>query len=265
MLKFADFRGTPVRFSDEGEGRAVVFIHGFPESLKIWEEVSKKLSKSYRVIAMDLPGFGETHCLGYVHSMEIMADLVKSVMDTLGLRRYAVVGHSMGGYVALALARKYAGNICGLCLFHSSASADSEEKKADRDRAIEAVKKDKKAFVFQLLEKLFAEETLPLMKERLAGLKEIAASASAQSIIAALEGMKNRKESTDVISDAAYPVLYIIGKKDKVLPWEVLKKQAMLAKKGRSVLLENSGHMGFYEAPETVLKELKRFLRESFK
>lgn len=259
------FKETKICFSDEGKGRAIVLLHGFPESKEIWREFGGRLAKRFRVIAIDLPGFGDTPCLGYVHTMELMAETVKAVMDHLGLRRYVLVGHSMGGYVAMSFARLFPANLSGLCLFHSNAGPDPEEKKKDRDRAMEAVKADKKAFVFALVERLFAEENLPLLKNEVEKLKRIAASASPQAIIAALKGMRDRSDTRNVLSLVSFPVLFIIGKKDKIMPWEELLKQSKTAGKGRSVLLENAGHMGFWESPETTTAAVKKFAAECFK
>ena len=101
MIRHTPFKEISVRFSDSGKGRAIVLLHGFPETSEVWEEYSVKLARHFRIIAIDLPGFGETPCIGYVHSMELMA---QCVMDSRGLRKYLITGHSMGGYVALAFA-----------------------------------------------------------------------------------------------------------------------------------------------------------------
>lgn len=253
-----------VRISDSGKGRTLVLLHGFPESLEIWEDLSRDLTKTYRIIGIDLPGFGGTECFGYVHTMEDMAEMVKGVLDELGVRKYVLCGHSMGGYVALAFAEKFASHLNGLILFHSSAAADSMEKQADRDRAIQAVKADKKAFVFQLLERLFAPENLPLMKEPLEKLKRVASETSPQAIIAALEGMKIRKDRIGLLKTFTFPVLYIVGKKDVVLQADQLILQAKTAIDPEVLLLENAGHMGFYENPVTVEKGIRGFLRKCF-
>src|SRR4051812_6939833 len=107
MIKHSIFRETKVRYSDKGKGRVIVLLHGFLESLEIFDELSAKLSKSFRVISIDLPGHGQTPVLGYIHSMELMAQCVKSVLDSLHLKKYVVVGHSMGGYAALAFAELF--------------------------------------------------------------------------------------------------------------------------------------------------------------
>src|SRR5581483_8639197 len=146
MIRYTTFRNARIRYSDEGKGRAIVLLHGFPENLGIWQEFSAALSKSFRVICIDLPGLGESECIGYVHTMDLMAKCVQSVMHELNLRRYVVVGHSMGGYVALAVAELFPENLRGLCLFHSAAFPDSDEKKLDRDKASEVAKKHPKQF-----------------------------------------------------------------------------------------------------------------------
>src|ERR1044072_4356356 len=110
--------GAKIRYADVGKGRVVVLLHGFLENLEVWfgNGFAQELAKHYRVIAIDLPGHGKSECVGYVHRMERMAAVVKAVMDGLGLRRYTVAGHSMGGYAALAFAEKFRENVCGLCL-----------------------------------------------------------------------------------------------------------------------------------------------------
>src|ERR1035437_7644456 len=140
-MSYAEFRKIKVRYTDNGEGRVIVLLHGFLGSHEIWSECVKKLSKKFRIIAIDLPGHGETPAIGYYHSMELLAQSVKAVLDKIGVRRYLIVGHSMGGYAALAFAELYPENVSGLCMFHSTSYADSEGKKKDRDRIIGLVKK----------------------------------------------------------------------------------------------------------------------------
>src|ERR1035437_9933689 len=209
MINHADFRKVKVRYSDKGKGRVIVLLHGFLESLEIWEELSNKLSKRFRVIAIDLPGHGRTPGIGYVHSMELMAECVKAVMDSLGLSRYVVVGHSMGGYAALAFAEMFPQNVSGLCIFHSTALPDSEAKKKDRDRVAEIVKKDRQQFISELIPKLFAGENISLLKKEVSRAKQIAMETPKEGIVAALKGMKERPSRELTLKNAAYPVLFI--------------------------------------------------------
>ena len=156
MLKSIVFRNGKVQFSDTGKGRVVVLLHGFLGSCQIWQSAIDDLSKSYRVIAIDLPGHGGTDCFGYVHTSEFNAKCVKAVMDSLRLKKYVIVGHSMGGFAALAFAELYPDNLRGLCLYHSTAFADSEEKKRDRTRSIKVVKANHQIFTSEVIKNLFA-------------------------------------------------------------------------------------------------------------
>lgn len=265
MIRYANFRGTKVRYSDKGKGRALVLLHGFPESLQIWDEFSEELSKHFRVIAIDLPGFGETPPIGFIHTMDLMAECAKAVMDGLGYRKYVVTGHSMGGYVALAFAELYPKNVSGLCIFHSSALPDSEEKKNDRTRAVEIVKKDQKHYVNELINKLFAPANVPEFEEEIRELKEIAQNTPAQGIINALLGMRDRPDRQQILKNADFPIQFIIGKEDQVMPFQVLSEQARLCKHGTVLVLENCGHMGFYEARTKTQKGLLKFTRKCFR
>ncbi|MDQ3046813.1 MAG: alpha/beta fold hydrolase, partial [Bacteroidota bacterium] len=129
MNHWAEFKKTKVRYSDTGKGRVIVLIHGFLCSHEVWSEFVKHLSKRFRVITVDLPGHGDTASIGYYHSMELLAQSVKAVLDKAGVRRYVLAGHSMGGYAALAFAELFPENVSGLCLFNSTSYADTEDKK----------------------------------------------------------------------------------------------------------------------------------------
>ena len=259
--------GAKVRYADVGKGRVVVLLHGFLENLEVWfgNNFAQELAEHYRVIAIDLPGHGKSECVGYVHRMEKMASVVKAVMDELGLRRYTMVGHSMGGYVTLAFAEKYPGNLCGFCLFHSTSTPDSEAKKIDRERAIRLVKKAPTKYTNALIANLFAVANVRYFKSEIAWLKRMAAKTKPQGIIACLEGMKIRKSRENVLRYSSVPVLFIAGQRDNVIPLEVSEKQKGLASDQRYVVLEKCGHMGFLEQRETALKKLRAFCSYSFR
>ena len=87
MIKTTTYKNETVTFFDKGKGKVVVLLHGYLGSHKIWEQTINNLSKSYRVIAIDLPGHGNTHCVGYAHSMDLMAKCVKAVLDFLRLKK----------------------------------------------------------------------------------------------------------------------------------------------------------------------------------
>lgn len=265
MIKHIQFKNTPVRFSDTGKGRAIVLLHGFPETLDAWNAFTPALAKHFRVIAIDFPGHGETPSIGYIHTMELFAECVKTVMDSLGLRRYLIAGHSMGGYAALAFADKYRGRLCGLCLFHSTALSESSEKKREREKVIEIVKKDPRHYISDAITSLFAPENVIKFGSEINELKERAFRISSLAIINAQEGMKERPPYEGLLTTLDIPVLFIAGRKDRVIPYESVLKQADTCRHPTVLLLENSAHMGFLEEKELCQKTLTRFARKCFR
>lgn len=265
MTKYTDFKQVKVRYTDKGKGRTIVLLHGFMESLDIWNDFSKELSKSFRVICIDLPGFGESPTIGYVHTMELMAKCVKAVLDKERLRRYVIIGHSMGGYVAMAFADLFRDNLKGLGLFHSSSLADTPEKRENRNKAINVVKNNPRQYIKIFFEPLFAPENAEAHKEDIKILQERANDLSRQAIVNALEGMKDRKKLDWILEMADFPVLFIIGKHDAVIPAESVLKQAELVKDPTVLFLENAGHIGFLEEKERTFKAVKKFAGKCFR
>lgn len=264
-IKTTIFKKGTISFSDTGKGRVVVLLHGFLGSQRIWEQAIANLSKSYRVIAIDLPGHGESDCFGYVHSMELIAKSVKSVMDGLRLKKYVIIGHSMGGYAGLAFADLFPDNLKGLCLFHSSAYADSEDKKRDRTRSIKVVKANHRIFTTEVIKNLFANKNIKYLKTEIAFAQKIASHVTKRSIIASLEGMKDRSNRDVVLGMVQYPVMMVIGEHDNVLPKEQLLEQAVLIQNKHLLYLEQDGHMGFLESPKQTHKALRKFLRACYR
>lgn len=265
MLKTAPFKQGTIYFSDTGKGRVVVLLHGFLGSHMLWKQTIANLSASYRVIAIDLPGHGFTACFGYVHTMDLMAKSVKAVMDELKLKKYVIIGHSMGGYVSLAFADLYPDHLKGLCLYHSSAYADSEEKKRDRSRSVNLVKANAKTYTREVVKQLFATKNIKHLKEEIAFAQKIAATVSKQAIIASLEGMKDRPNRDVILGMVHYPVMMVVGELDNVLPYQQLLEQSELIQNKQMLYLEHDGHMGFLESPRVSNKAIRKFLRACFK
>lgn len=263
--KYFLFRGEKIYYKDSGKGRVIVLIHGFLGSKEIWKFIQENLSKGFRVISIDLPGHGKSNCYGYVHTMELLAKSVKCVMDGLKLKKYILIGHSMGGYVALAFSELFPDNLKGLCLFHSTCFADSEEKKKERTRAIKLVKTDARVYSKNTIKNLFAVNNIHKHKQEVSFAQKIALKTLNRGIVNSLEGMKERPNRDIVMSFAEYPIMMIIGKYDPILPMQILLNQTKIIQSKYILLLENDGHMGFLENPKVCTKHLKRFFRNSLK
>lgn len=261
-MQFLDYKGGSIQYDVSGSGNAVVFLHGFLETLDVWDDYTASLSKHFRVVRINLPGHGESSCYGYCHSMEFMAETLRAVLSALKIRRFHLVGHSMGGYVAIALAEKYPDMIRGLCMFHSTSNADSAQKKKERNKVIALVQKNKNVFVRQAIPNLFNTSYKPY-KSAIKKISSRALKISVQGIIASLEGMKIREDRQIVLKFAPYPVLFIMGRHDNVLPVKKLISEVECSKYAQSIILEHAGHMGFIEDSEVCLNAIRSFLRKS--
>ena len=251
------YKNINVHYTDQGRGEVMVLLHGFLEDLSMWDEVVRSLEKTCRIVCMDLLGHGSTENLGYIHTMEDQAAMVKHVLDHLGINKCDLAGHSMGGYVALAMAELYPDSVTGLCLMNSTALPDDEAKKRNRDRGIRAVKQNHKTFIRLAIPNLFSEENRDVFSEEIIQVTDKALSMSQQGIISALEGMKIRKDRTHLLRDASFPVFMIIGKKDPALDYLSLLQQATLENIEKVVF--DDGHMSHIENQKELISALKYF------
>lgn len=254
-----NYKNITVHFTDTGKGAALVLLHGFLENARMWEALTPALSRKYRVIAIDLLGHGQTGCLGYVHTMEDHADMVHAVLHELKIRKAVFAGHSMGGYVALAFAELFPDKVKGIALVNSTARADSDERKANRDRAIRAVKQNYGSFVRMSIANLFSEANRERLVTEIESVKEEALKTPLQGIVASLEGMKTRKDREVLLHFAPYPIVLILGEKDEVLPYAENAEQI----EGTSAKLVTfpDGHMSPIENKaelETVLLDFMK-------
>ncbi|WP_194767326.1 alpha/beta fold hydrolase [Tamlana sp. I1] len=253
-----EYKGTLINYSDSGKGNAIVLLHGFLENISIWKPFIETFSKKNRLICIDLLGHGKTGCLGYVHSMELMAEAVEAVLKHLRIRRSTMIGHSMGGYVALAFAEKNPDALKGLCLLNSTAVSDTPEKQINRDRAIVAVKQNHKTFIKIGISNLFRPKNRIIFKTQIKELTKEALQTPLQGIVAALEGMKIRDNREALLHFTPFKKMMIISKNDPVLDYKSLLEQA----EGTEVKIIElpDGHMSFIENESEVLHEIMYFI-----
>ena len=162
-----EYKNARIFYTDEGKGTAVILIHGFLENSNMWNTIAPELSKRNRVVTIDLLGHGNSDCLGYLHSMELFAETVEAVLKGLRIRKYILVGHSLGGYISLAIAQNNPLKIKGLCLLNSTSNEDSEERKKLRIRANKMVKNNFETMVKMSISNLFHQENLLKCKEEI--------------------------------------------------------------------------------------------------
>ena len=260
QLKQLLFKNTIINFNDIGKGTAIVLLHGYLENSSMWDYFVPEFLKKNRVITIDLLGHGASGCLGYVHSMEEQADMVAEVLTHLKIKKVNLIGHSMGGYVALAFAELYADHVKSLVLMNSTSRADNAEKKLNRDRAIQAVKKNYVIFVKISIANLFSEENQILLLDEIENVKKEALKTPLQGIIAAQEGMKIRNDREVLLHFAPYPKMLILGKKDTVLNYEDTIDQ--IEKTNVQLVTFPDGHMSHIENREALLIVLLDFIKK---
>ena len=251
------FDSSSLYYEIKGSGKPILLLHGFLESSTMWDDYSDHLSSIYQTIRIDLPGHGHSENTE-VHSMDKMAEGVKIVLDFLNIERVPVIGHSMGGYVALALAENRPKMVDSILLFFSSAAADSTEKRKNRDRLKALVNKDKAGFIRHAIPMLFSANTRRGFKSEIELLITEAQTLSIASITKTLDGLKTRPCRKHILK-SNIPIAFVSGKRDDAIALKSLKDQHS-AKAVKKVWLTKHGHMGHIEDRDFCLIAIQEFL-----
>lgn len=247
-------------YTSTGTGETIVLIHGFGEDNRIWNQQVAYLQNNYHLLIPDLPGTGQSEIGNSELSVESMAALIKQMLDEEKIGQCIMLGHSMGGYVALAFAENYSERLLGLGLIHSTAYADSNEKKEARQKSIGFIQ-EHGAFEFikttipNLFSKRFNEEQKPIVDE----LIEQGNQFTAETLIAYYTAMINRPNRSHILQKATVPVLFFIGEKDKaVSPTDALEQTALPAV-CMVKLVPGIAHMGMLEATDELNSTIGEF------
>jgi pimeloyl-ACP methyl ester carboxylesterase len=245
----------------KGNGHPVLLLHGFCETHEIWNSVLDKLSLVYRMYCPDLPGFGQSPLPEGKLSIPIIATLVINWIEKNNIHNLVVIGHSLGGYVALEIAKQRPHMINGVGLFHSTAKADTEPKKANRDKVVEFVSKNgAKPFLDSFVPTLFYRKDNPKMEH----VQKICSGTNKDTIIAYSLAMRDRSDYQDSLANTPIPILFVSGAHDSFIPTEDNISQANLCKNPQLVVMEETNHIGMIEDAETSLKHLQAFLIRCF-
>jgi pimeloyl-ACP methyl ester carboxylesterase len=249
--------------ADAGKGdKCVVLLHGYLESLYVWDDFLPLLTPSVRVITVDIPGHGVSDVVAEKHTMELMADVLHDMLDAMGVERITLVGHSMGGYISLAFCEKYPERLDGVVLLSSTPNADTEQKVENRRREIALVQAGKKDMLAAVAPAAgFAEQNRRRLRDYIDDLVEQVHITDDEGIVALLEGMILRKDQNDMLRQSAVRQLFILGKHDNHIPVEVAEAMVAAHPQAKVAWLDNSGHMGFIEQPEACAEALLDFVR----
>lgn len=259
---YFNYQGQAIRFRTVGQGKPILLLHGFGEDGSIFEPLGEFLGTQHAVWIPDLPGSGHSG-LPTDLSIESMAAACLALMDQQAPNQpFIVIGHSMGGYVALALAEQAPERIAGLGLFHSSAYADSEEKIANREKSIAFIETHGgQEFLQTMVPGLFAPAFREAHRHAVEHQTKLSFALSDASLIAYYRAMIARPDRTTILREATFPVLFIIGGQDQAVPATAALEQAALPAKASVCVMEDVGHMGMLEAPAICFPAIESWLQ----
>ncbi len=264
--KTIDYQGQIISYTIQGSGDCLIFLHGYLEYKEVWSNFLRFFKDNYQIITIDLPGHGESGNIGNIHTMHHMAQVVKHITDRNRIEEYTLIGHSMGGYIALSFLDNFPSKLKGVVLFSSSSLNDSTEKKIARNRDIELVQDNKKNIVVNHnIPNMFAPQNLVKFNSKIENIKVRINKMSNKGIIAALNGMKSRLNYQYLLQSSTTPILFIAGKFDNLIQFDVSERQVEETKNLSFKVLENSGHMGYLEEEELSAKYILEFLENNFK
>ncbi|HEY0655950.1 MAG TPA: alpha/beta hydrolase [Chryseosolibacter sp.] len=247
-------------FRELGTGIPVLLLHGFPFTHQIWDSFAQKLSQNFHVITPDLPGFGKSPLPVDRLSIDLVAEILIGWLREKKVSDAVVIGHSLGGYVTLAMAKKAPEVFAAIGLFHSTAFADSAEKKESRNKVIEFINKNGvERFTSNFISPLFADQNHNAIKT----IQAIAIQASEHSVKAYTLAMRDRADLTSVLSEFKKPVIFIAGEKDGGIPLDAIRKQALLSSEAEVHVLPDVAHMGMVEREDQTIDILRRFIKKN--
>jgi len=250
--------GNKLAYERHGKGAPLVLLHGYPLDHSIWEPLIRLLENQFDLILPDLRGFGETEILGTNFTMSDYATDVADLLDRLDIEQASVVGHSMGGYVALELVRAYPGRVLGLGLVSSQALADSPERKAGRYQEAEAILAHGVRDVAEGMSgKLTTKPDLQ------AWLKALILRQSPAGLAEALRAMAERPDSTPLLPRFNFPFVLVHGLEDALIPIERARSVKVAVPHAHLTEIPDAGHMPMMEAPQKTAEALKGLLKKS--
>jgi len=271
MINTFFYQNTLISYRDSGKGQIVVLLHGFGEDKSIFNRQVEFLKDHCRLIVPDLPGSGDSVYSSYLvtdeikllSSIERMADCMAALIQSITSEPFILLGHSMGGYITLAIAEKYPERLKAFGLLHSTAFADSEEKKENRRKSISFIQQHGAyPFLQAAIPGLFAEGYQKTNAPEVAVLVQNGIQFASVVLVAYYEAMIDRPDRTHVLRGSKTPVLFVLGTEDKAAPMKDLLKQVHLPDVSYFHILKDTGHMGMLEATQEFNLHISKFISD---
>lgn len=248
-------------YDKRGEGTPVLLIHGFPNNHHSWDTIRDPLAAQFQLLLPDLPGAGASPAISDL-TMDKMADSLLPIFEQESIPAAIIAGHSMGGYTALNFARRYPEKTLALSLIHSSARADSAEKRENRQKAINLIRKgeaEKLTFLKAMAGNLFGEAFTAAQPEQVQSVERFGGQLSREALIAFYEAIMNRSSEIETLKTAGFPVQWILGDEDTAVPMEDALPQVHLSPISKLNIYRPCGHMSMLEMPERLTADLLQF------
>ncbi len=253
-MEITQVNNVQIAFEKVGKGSPLVLIHGYPLDHSIWNETAKLLQDDFQVLLPDVRGFGESTTVDSPYSMTDIADDLAGLLDALKIDKAFFAGHSMGGYVALAFAKKYTNRVSGLALVSTQLLADPEDRKQGRYKTAADVSEKGVGIVAEAMtDKLSSNQKVrdvirPLIeKQRTSG------------VVGTLKAMAEREDATALFSAMNYPVILVHGDADELISVERAREAKAILSSAHLVELAGVGHMPMMEVPKKTADALKLF------
>lgn len=250
-----DLKPVDLFYEEIGQGMPVLLVHGYPLDHTIWIPVAEGLKNEARFIMPDLRGFGKSPETNDVYTMRLLAEDLRALIDRLGLERVILVGHSMGGYAALAFAHAYPSYLSGLGLVSTQADADSPERRQARLVTAREVKRRGAVYVARGMQEKLTHDAA-IQKQ----LYEIMLKTPTNSVINSLKGMAERPDANPWLAAIKVPAVVLAGEQDQLIQMQRSQTLAQMLSKGWLVEIPGAGHVPMLESPDAVIESLKQLI-----
>ena len=248
-------------YSENGKGETVVFLHGFVEDKSIWDNCISQLSKNFNCIALDLPGSDSTPMDRNYHNLEEVADDINDFLETKEIAKITLLGHSLGGYLALAFGKKYPNKLNGLGLIHSNTVADNDEKKNVRKRLAQAlIERGSSDFLKSFFISLTSRKNYARCEDQIEKMNNIGLNLKAEDLAKWSLLMMDRPGSEEFVESLNIPLLFLFGDDDSFYPYNEGIEIAVKCNQFQLSLIRNCGHAGFIEQTEEFNSEIEKYL-----
>jgi YbgC/YbaW family acyl-CoA thioester hydrolase len=243
-----------------GDGPALLLVHGFPLDRTLWKHQVATLS-GWRRIAPDLRGMGVSDAPEQGYSMSAYADDLVRLLDRLRVKKAVVAGLSMGGYIAFEIMRRHRDRVVGLILANTRADADTAEAKVSRDELAEVARRQGAAAVAErMIARLLGPTTQRTQPQLVEAVKEMIGRAPPQGLAGALQAMRDRPDSTPLLSTIEVPTMVVVGEEDALISPQIARRMAEAIPSASITVIPGAGHLTPLEAPTALSRVVAEFL-----